>query len=115
KESAALFARAERGIDPKRRVIATYGRYIAQSLADPKRVYPEPRTSLDAPLAALAHAYVVAFRQDLAAAAEVLEAAEKRFPRDVRIAVMSAQVSYALNRRERMRASIARAKAIDPD
>ncbi len=114
-EAAALFGRAERGVDAKRRVIAAYGRYIAQSLADPKRVHPEPEGSAHEPLAALAHAYVVAFRQDLNAAAEVLKAAEKRFPRDVRIAVMSAQVSYALNRREEMRASIARAKAIDPE
>lgn len=114
-EAAALFGRAERGVDSKRRVIASYGRYIAQSLADPKRVYAEPQGSSNDPLAVLAHAYVVAFRQDLKAAAEVLRAAEKRFPNDVRIAVMSAQVSYALNRREEMRASIARAKALDPD
>ncbi|SCY20638.1 FecR domain-containing protein [Microvirga guangxiensis] len=114
-EAAALFSRAERGTDAKRRVLASYGRYIAQSLADPDRVYPEPKSSLNDPLAVLAHAYVTAFRQDLTAAAEVLKAAEKRFPNDARIAVMSAQVSYALNRREAMRASIARAKAIDPD
>jgi len=114
-EAATLFSRAERGTDAKRRVLASYGRYIAQSLADPDRVYPEPKSSLNDPLAALAHAYVTAFRQDLTAAAEVLKAAEKRFPNDARIAVMSAQVSYALNRREAMRTSIARAKAIDPD
>ncbi|HEU6441858.1 MAG TPA: tetratricopeptide repeat protein [Microvirga sp.] len=114
-EAAALFGKAELGVDAKRRVIAAYGRYIAQSLADPKRVHPEPKGSAHEPLAALAHAYVVAFRQDLNAAAEVLKAAEKRFPNDVRIAVMSAQVSYALNRREEMRASIARAKALDPE
>jgi hypothetical protein len=114
-EAAALFARAERGVDAKRRVIASYGRYIAQSLADPKRVYAEPKNALNDPMSVLAHAYVVAFREDLKAAAEVLKAAEKRFPNDVRMAVMSAQVSYALNRREEMRAAIARAKAIDPD
>jgi len=114
-EAAALFARAERSVDAKRRVIAAYGRYIAQSLADPSRIYPEPKGSLDDPLAVLAHAYVVAFRKDLNAAADLLKAAEKRFPNDIRIAVMSAQVSYALNRREEMRESIARAKAIDPE
>jgi tetratricopeptide (TPR) repeat protein len=114
-EAAAFFARAERGVDAKRRVIASYGRYIAQSLADPNRVYPEPKTSLDDPLSALAHAYVVAFREDLKAAAEVLKAAERRFPKDARIAVMAAQVSFALNRREEMHASIDRAKAIDPN
>ncbi len=114
-EAASFFAKAERGTDAKRRVIASYGRYIAQSLADPNRVHPEPKNSLNDPLSALAHAYVTAFRQDLKAAADVLKAAEKRFPNDARIAVMSAQVSYALNRREEMRGSIARAKAIDPD
>jgi tetratricopeptide (TPR) repeat protein len=114
-EAAAFFARAERGVDAKRRVIASYGRYIAQSLADPNRIYAEPRLSPDDPLAVLAHAYVVAFKQDLNAAAEVLRDAEKRFPNDTRIAVTAAQVAYALNRREEMRASIARAKAIDPD
>jgi predicted Zn-dependent protease len=115
-ESAALFARAERGgLDPKRRISAAYGRYIAQSLADPKRVYPEPRLNANDPEAALAHAYVVAFREDLTAAAEVIKQAERRFPNDARIAVLSSQLAYALNRREEMRAAIARAVAIDPD
>ncbi|MCG7393770.1 tetratricopeptide repeat protein [Microvirga sp. ACRRW] len=114
-DAASLFAKAERGVDAKRRVIASYGRYIAQSLANPNRVYPEPKSTLNDPLAVLAHAYVTAFRQDLKAAAEILKAAEKRFPNDARIAVMSAQISYTLNRREEMRDSIARAKAIDPN
>ncbi|MBM6593704.1 FecR domain-containing protein [Microvirga pudoricolor] len=114
-EAAALFARAERGVDPKRRVLAAYGRYVAQSLADPKKVFPEPRIGSNEPLGALAHAYIVAFRQDLNAASEVLKAAEKRFPNDTRIAVAAAQVAFALNRREEMRASINRAAAIDPD
>ncbi|MGF9756205.1 FecR domain-containing protein [Microvirga sp. 0TCS3.31] len=114
-EAAALFARAERGLDPKRRVLASYGRYITQSLADPNRIYTEPKTPGNDPFAALAHAYVVAFKQDLNAAAEVLKAAEKRFPNDARIAMTAATVAYALNRREEMRDSIARAKALDPD
>ncbi|MET0742522.1 MAG: FecR domain-containing protein [Microvirga sp.] len=114
-EAAALFARAERGVDRKRRVLASYGLYIARSLADPKTIYPEPRLGTNDPLAALAHAYVVAFREDLTAAAEVLRDAEKRFPNDTRIAVTAAQVAFALNRREEMRASIARAAATDPD
>ena len=114
-EAAALFARAERGLDPKRRIFASYGRYVAQSLADPKRAYAEPKFSQNEPFAVLAHAYVVAFREDLKAAAEVLKGAKKRFPNDERIAVMSAQIAYVLNRREEMREAIARAKAIDPD
>jgi tetratricopeptide (TPR) repeat protein len=114
-EAAALFAKAERGLDPKRRVFASYGRYIAQSLADPTRVYPEPKLALTDPFGALAHAYVVAFRQDLQAAAEVLKDAQKRFPNGARLAVTAAQIAYALNRREEMRDAIARAKALDPD
>jgi tetratricopeptide (TPR) repeat protein len=115
-EAAALFARAERsGLDAKRRVSAAYGRYIAQSLADPSRVYPEPKVNSDDPEAALAHAYVVAFREDLTAAAEVIRKARKRFPGNARIAVFSAQLAYALNRREEMREAIASAVASDPD
>ena len=115
-DAAALFARAERGgLDSKRRVSAVYGRYIAQSLADPKRVYPEPRLNSNEPEAALAHAYVVAFRQDLTAAAEVIKEARRRFPNDTRIAVLAAQLAMALNRREDMREAIAHAYSIDPD
>ncbi|MFC1456164.1 FecR domain-containing protein [Microvirga arabica] len=114
-EAAALFARAERGVDPKRRIFASYGRYIAQSLANPKQVYAEPRIALNDPFAVLAHAYVVAFRQDLQAAAEVLKDGQRRFPNDARLAVTAAQIAYALNRREEMRDAIARAKGLDPD
>lgn len=114
KDAAGFYARAERGLDSKRRSIASYGRYIALSLANPKQVYAEPKAAGNDPIAALAHAYVVAFKQDLAAAAEVIRAAEKRFPNDTRIAVTAARIAFALNRRDEMRTSIARAKAIDP-
>ncbi|WP_162559236.1 tetratricopeptide repeat protein [Microvirga sp. 17 mud 1-3] len=114
-DAAGSFSRAERGLDPKRRTIASFGRYISLSLANPKKAYAEPRAAGNDPVAALAHAYVVAFKQDLAAAAEVVRAAEKRFPNDTRIAVAAARIAFALNRREEMRTSIARAKAIDPD
>ncbi|MBF9232920.1 FecR domain-containing protein [Microvirga alba] len=116
REAATLFAGAERGgLDSKRRINAAYGRYIAQSLADPKRVYPEPPLDPREPEAALAHAYIVAFREDLNAASKVIKAAEKRFPNNARIAVLSAQLALALNRREEMRAAIERARRIDPD
>lgn len=94
---------------------AAYGSYIARSLADPTRVHPAPGLDAGLPEAALAHAYVVAFREDLNAAAEVVGAAEKRFPNDSRIAVLSAQLALALNRREEMRRAIDRARAIDSD
>lgn len=115
-EAASLFTRAERGgLDSKRRVSAVYGHYIAQSLADPKRIYPEPKLGSNDPEALLAHAYVVAFREDLDAALKVIEGAEKRFPKDARIAVFKAQLAMALNRREEMRKAIDRARSIDPD
>ncbi|MGO4571963.1 FecR domain-containing protein [Microvirga sp. 2TAF3] len=113
-EAASLFARAEKGLDTKRRVSAAYGRYIAASLADPKRAYPEPRIGTDDANAALARAFVLGFRQDLKAAAEAARAAEKRFPQDTRLAVFSAQMSLALNHRDEMRRSVERARAVDP-
>jgi tetratricopeptide (TPR) repeat protein len=85
------------------------------NLSYPTRVYPRPKIALNDPFGAPAHAYVVAFMQDLPAAAEVLKDAQKRFPNDARLAVTAAQIAYALNRREEMRDAIARAKALDPD
>jgi tetratricopeptide (TPR) repeat protein len=114
-DAAALLARAERGVDRSRRVTAAYGRYIAESLADPKRVLPEPKMGQDSPDAALARAFVAGFKQDLTAAAELATAAEKRFPHDTRLAVFSSQLSLALNRRDAMRASVERVRAVDPN
>jgi tetratricopeptide (TPR) repeat protein len=113
-DAAALFARAERGLQGRRRVSAAYGGYIARSLADPKRVQAEPALKSDDPLAAMAHAYILGFRQDLNAAADAAKAAEKRFPNDAQVAAFSAQLALSLNRREDMRASVARALALDP-
>lgn len=114
-DAAAFFAKSENGLDEQRRVSAVYGRYIAASLADPKRVQPEPKIGRNSAAAALARAYVLGFKQDLKAAAEAARAAEKRFPGDTRLAVFSAQMALALNEREAMRAAVARARAIDPD
>ncbi|WP_230530469.1 FecR domain-containing protein [Microvirga roseola] len=114
-EAARLFGRAAQGVSGERRIIASYGRYIAESLANPSRVYAEPDFALTDPMAVLAHIYIVAFQKDLKAAGELMKAAEKRFPKDIRIAASAAQVYYALGWRDEMRASIARAKAIDPN
>ena len=114
-DSAALFARAERGLDAKRRVSAVYGRYMAASLAQPNRVLPEPKIAPNSPEAALAHAFIAGFREDLNAAADLAEAAEKRFPNDPQVGVFSSQLSLALNRRDRMRASLERVRAADPN
>ena len=114
-DAAALLARAERGVDAKRRVTAAYGRYIAASLADPKRVLPEPKLGRNSADAALAHAFVTGFKEDLNAAADLAREAEKRFPNDTRLAILSAQLSLALNRRDEMRASVERVRAVDPE
>ncbi|NIX75306.1 FecR domain-containing protein [Microvirga terricola] len=116
KDAATHFARAEQGgLDAKRRVGAIYGRYITQSLADPKRVQPEPKLNSNEPEAVLAHAYVVAFREGLPAAAKIIKEAEKRFPRNARVAIFAAQLAMALNQREDMRKAVERAVAIDAD
>ena len=94
---------------------AAYGRYVAASLADPQHVQPEPRIGRDQPEAAIAHAFLLGFKQDLKAASEAAKAAEKQFPRNARVAVFSAQMSLALNDREAMREAVARARELDPD
>jgi len=114
-EAASLFASAEKGLDERRRVTAAYGRYVAASLADPQHVQPEPRIGRDQPEAAIAHAFLLGFKQDLKAASEAAKAAEKQFPRNARVAVFSAQMSLALNDREAMREAVARARELDPD
>ncbi|WP_210492541.1 FecR domain-containing protein [Microvirga antarctica] len=114
-DAASLFSRAEKGLDSKRRISAAYGRYIAASLADPKRVQPEPAIGRNDAEAALARAYILGFKQDLKAAFAAAKEAEKRFPGDARLAVFSAQVALALNEREAMREAVARARRIDPD
>ncbi len=114
-DAAALFARAERGVTGRQRIAAAYGRYIALSLANPHRVYPEPKIGGNDPLGALAHAYIVAFKQDLPAAAEVVKAARKRFPNDAEVAVFAAQLALALNRRDELRTAVDDARRIDPE
>jgi Flp pilus assembly protein TadD len=115
KDAATLFGRAEPRLQGRRRISAAYGRYIASSLADPKRVQPEPTVGGSDPLAAIAHAYVLGFRENLNAAAQAAKAAEKRFPNDPQVAAFAAQVALSLDHRDDMRASVARALAIDPN
>ncbi|HEV2558339.1 MAG TPA: tetratricopeptide repeat protein [Microvirga sp.] len=114
-EAAPLFARAERGLKGEKRSAAAYGRYIAASMADPKRVQPEPSIAATGPTAVIGRAFVAAFRQDLKAAADIIKAAEKQYPTNTQIAVSAAQVAFLLNRREEMRAALERARALDPD
>jgi tetratricopeptide (TPR) repeat protein len=114
-DAAALFKRSERGLDPKRRVSAVYGRYIAASLVEPNRILPEPKIGADSPGAALARVFIAGFRQDVTAAADLAAQAEKRFPNDPRLGVFSSQLSLTLSRRDQMRASVERVRAADPN
>ncbi|WP_134500596.1 tetratricopeptide repeat protein, partial [Microvirga pakistanensis] len=113
-DAIRLFDRARPGLDPLRRGWAEYGRYAAASLADPKRVQPAPRVAVGDPRTAEIDAYLTGFRQDLQAAAAAAAAAERRFPRDVGLAILSASLAQDLDRREDMYAAYERARAIDP-
>ncbi|MBL0408036.1 FecR domain-containing protein, partial [Microvirga aerilata] len=113
-DAIKLFERAKPGLDPLRRGWAEYGRYAAASLADPKRVPPAPKVPVRDPRTAEISAHLTGFRQDLKAAAAEAAAAEKRFPRDAGLAVLSASLAESLDRREDMYAAYDRARAIDP-
>jgi len=113
-DAIKLFERARPGLDPRRRGWAEYGRYAAASLADPKRVQPVPKVPVRDPRTAEINAYLTGFRQDLKAAAAEAAAAEKRFPKDAGLAILSASLAQDLDHREDMYAAYERAKAIDP-
>jgi tetratricopeptide (TPR) repeat protein len=113
-DAIRLFDRAKPGLDPLRRGWAEYGRYAAASLADPKRVPPVPKVAVRDPRTAEISAYLTGFRQDLKAAAVEAAAAEKRFPQDAGLAILSASLAESLDRREDMYAAYDRARAIDP-
>lgn len=113
-DAIRLFDQAERGLDPLRRGWAAYGRYAAVSMTDPKRVRFAPNVPINDPKTAEISAYLTAFRQDLQASAAEAAAAEKRFPRNVDLALLSASLAQDLDRRDEMYAAYERARAIDP-
>ncbi|MFL5160720.1 MAG: FecR domain-containing protein [Microvirga sp.] len=113
-DAIRLFERAKPGLDPRRRGWAEYGRYAAASLADPKRVQPAPRVPVKDARTAEISAYLTGFRQDLKAAAAETAAAEKKFPNDAGLAILSASLAQDLDHREDMYAAYERARAIDP-
>jgi tetratricopeptide (TPR) repeat protein len=113
-DAIKLFERAKPGLDPRRRGWAEYGRYAAASLADPKRVQPAPKVPVKDPRTAEISAYLTGFRQDLKAAAAETAAAEKKFPNDAGLAILSASLAQDLDHREHMYAAYERARAIDP-
>lgn len=114
-DAIKLFDRAKPGLDPLRRGWSEYGRYAAASLADPKRVQPAPKVAITDPRTAEISAYLTGFREDLKAAAAEASAAEKRFPKDVGLAILSASLAQDLDHRKDMYAAYERARAIDPN
>jgi len=112
-EAAVLFARAERGTSGRQRQTAQCGYFAAATMAEPKRVQPLPRLgNADQNICA---AFAVAFGKGLEDAQTILSKTEKAAPRHLLSSLLSAQVSLLLNRRDEMRATVARMRAVDPD
>ncbi|WP_406857872.1 FecR domain-containing protein [Alsobacter sp. KACC 23698] len=114
-DAARLFKRAEAGLSGRRRVTAAYGGYIAASLADPRRVLPEPKIQSGDGYSALLKAFLTGFTSNLEDAAKVAEAAERLHPNDTLLGSFGAQVSYALDRRDAMRERVEKLSRLDPD
>ncbi|GGH19731.1 TonB-dependent receptor [Alsobacter metallidurans] len=114
-EAARLFKAAETGVSGRRRVTAAYGAYIAGSLADPRKRLPEPRIDSRDGYGAMVRAFLSGFTKDLQEAARQGEAAERDHPDDPLLTAFSAQVAYALDRRDGMRARVDKLARLDPD
>lgn len=112
KEAATLFARAARGTTGRQRVTAQCGYYAAATLAEPKRVLPIPPVGgVDQNVCA---AYITGFGKGLPEAEAILRQTEQAAPRHLLSSLLSAQVSLLLNRRDEMRATVARMHETDP-
>jgi len=116
-EAAALFGKAEAGLPHDRKATAAYGKWFAESLADPDRPRQPPPAGAyaDDPAAALARATAANFVLGPAEAIDILREAERRFPNDARLLAMRASLAYELDRRDEVEEALKRAKAIDPD
>lgn len=116
-EAVLLFRKALPGLSGERLATARYGEWIAASLKDPDAALAPP--SLDRVPAsageAVAQATVVAHMRGQAEAIALLETAERRFPDDAGLPAMRAGLAFELDRRDEVRAALARARAIDPD
>ncbi|MFP5077822.1 FecR domain-containing protein [Rhizobium sp. YIM 134829] len=115
-DAQRLLAEAEPALSPERRAAAAYGRYFALSLAEPDRAAKAPRgrSASAGVVGILAEAALQAHADGPAAAIRIIEAAEPRFPDDVRLPVALANYAFELDRREAVRAALARARALDP-
>ncbi|MBB4063949.1 tetratricopeptide repeat protein [Gellertiella hungarica] len=113
-ESAALFRKAERGLDPQRRAIAAYGGYFARSLADPDRIEQPPRTA-SGPYADIMQALTQGFLKDIPAAIAVIERSEARHPDDPTLPAVRALLHGLNGEKEKMQEAADRALSIDPE
>lgn len=116
-EAAVLFGKAQGGLSADRKATAAYGKWFAQSLADPDHRHSPPPAGAYAGdvSAALARATALNFVEGPAAAIDVLLAAERRFPDDARLPAMRADLAYQLDRRDMVEEALHRALALDPD
>ncbi len=111
--AATLFARAARGTSGRQRLTAQCGYYAAATLANPKHVLPIPPVgSADQNVCT---AQVVGFGKGLEDAEKILRQTEKSAPNHLRSSMLSAHVSLLLNRRDELRSTLERMRAIDPD
>jgi tetratricopeptide (TPR) repeat protein len=113
REAAALFARVDSRLDPRRRAVAVWGGYYARSLADPDHNEPLPADA-GGPEAAFLRAYAVGFLKDLNASIDVLREAERQFPTDPSLPAYRGSIALLLNDRTQAKEAIDRALALDP-
>lgn len=113
-EAADLFAKAERGLDPKRRAVAAYGGYFARSLADPNRIEAPPRT-ISTPYSDIMQALTQGFLKDIPAAIEVIRQSEARYRDDPTLPAVRALLHGLDGDREAMQAATDRALSLDPE
>lgn len=113
-EAANLFAKAEKGLDPRRANIARYGGYIARALADPNRV-ENPPEGVDSASAAIGKAWIAGFRNDVRAALDVVKAAERDHPDDAMLPAGRAQLAILLADEAEAKDALDKALKLDPD
>lgn len=112
-EAAKLFAKAQHGLDAKRRGIALYGGYYARALADPHRVEALP-PQVGGSDGAFLRAYALGFLQDLKAAIKVLQEAERQYPEDPELPAYRGWLAVLLNDRAQAEEALNRSLSIDP-
>ncbi|WEX74589.1 FecR domain-containing protein [Sinorhizobium numidicum] len=116
-DASRLFAAALPALPQNRKASALYGRWFADSLANPDQEIPRPAEGAyaDDPTAAMMKAATASHVLGPAEAIEILRAAERRFPDDARLPAMRADLAYQLDRRDEVKEALARASAIDPE